>query len=411
MKFSFYIAKRYLISKKSHNIINIISGISIAGITIGTMALIIILSVFNGFESLVISLFNNFNPDLVITPSEGKTINTAEFPTQEIKQIEGVDFLLEVIEENVLIQNGDKQHIGNIKGVDETQYGLTSGLDSCMIAGNFELKNHGINYAILGSGVAYYLDFRLGMQDQSIQVLAPKKTKGFNINPDKDFSSKNILVSGVFMAEQSFDSKYMLAPFSFVKELMEYEDEVSYYEIALSKDANLDQVQSKIKQVLGKDFTVKNRYEQQELLYKIMKSEKWAIFMILTFILLIATFNVVGSLSMLILDKKKDIAVLQSMGADNRLIRKIFLIEGSLISLIGAISGLILGALICILQMKFGIVKLGDASGSFIVNAYPVVMQWLDFIYIFFTVSIIGILAAWIPSRQISKKYLGIKLS
>jgi lipoprotein-releasing system permease protein len=411
LKFSFYIAKRYLISKKSHNIINIISGISVAGITIGTMALIIILSVFNGFENLVISLFNNFNPDLVITPSEGKTINTTQFPSQEIKELEGVDFLLEVIEENVLIQNGDKQHIGNIKGVDESQYGLSSGLDSCIIAGDFTLKNYGINYAVLGSGVAYYLDFRLGMQEQSITVLAPKKTKGFNLRPEQDFNSRNILVSGIFMAEQSFDSKYVLAPFSFVREIMDYDEEISYYEIALSEEANSDQIQSKIKEILGEDFTVKNRYEQQELLYKIMKSERWAIFMILTFILLIATFNVVGSLSMLILDKKKDIAVLQSMGADNRLIRKIFLIEGSLISLIGALSGLILGAIICILQMKLGIVKLGDANGSFIVNSYPVVLQWLDFVYIFFTVSVIGILAAWIPSRQISKKYLGIKLS
>ncbi len=411
MKFSFYIAKRYLISKKSHNIINIISGISVAGITIGTMALIIILSVFNGFENLVISLFNNFNPDLVITPTEGKTINTSQFPSQQIKQLKGVDFLMEVIEENVLIQNGEKQHIGNIKGVDENQYGLTSGLDSCMIAGDFELKNHGINYAIIGSGVAYYLDFRMGMQEQAIQVLAPKKTKGFNINPDKDFSSRSILVSGIFMAEQSFDSKYMLAPFSFVKELMNYEDEISYYEIALSADANTDKIQSQIKEILGENFVVKNRYEQQELLYKIMKSEKWAIFMILTFILLIATFNVVGSLSMLILDKKKDIAVLQSMGANNQLIRRIFLIEGSLISFIGAIAGLILGTIVCILQMEFGIVKLGDASGSFIVNSYPVILQWLDFVYIFLTVTIIGILAAWIPSRQISKKYLGIKLS
>ncbi len=410
MNFSFYIAKRYLVSKKSHNIINIISGISVAGITIGTMALIIVLSVFNGFEGLVISLFNNFNPDLVITPAEGKTIQSSHFPSEKIKAIKGVAFFMEVIEENVLIQNGDKQHFGQIKGVSE-DYANMSGLDSCIIDGEYKLKPDGFNHAVIGSGVAYYLDFRMKLQEQVISILAPKKTSGFNINPEKDFNRRNILVSGVFMVEQSFDSKYILAPFTFVKEILDYEDEISYVEIGLSEKANSDKVQSEIKALLGDSFKVKNRFEQQELLYKIMKSEKWAIYMILTFILLIATFNVIGSLSMLILDKKKDIAVLQSMGADNRLIRRIFMLEGSLISMIGAVSGLILGTIICVLQMQFGLVGLGDANGSFIVNAYPVVMQWPDFIYIFFTVSLIGILAAWIPTRRISKKYLGIKLS
>lgn len=286
-----------------------------------------------------------------------------------------------------------------------------SGLDSCIIDGEFNLKRGGFNHAIIGSGVAYYLDFRLLLQEQSIRILAPKKTKSFNLNPEQDFNSRNILVSGVFMAEQSFDSKYILAPFSFVKEILEYDDEISYVEIGLAKDANLDRIQSEIKSILGDNFKVKNRFEQQELLYRIMKSEKWAIFMILTFILLIATFNVIGSLSMLILDKKKDIAVLQSMGANNRLIRRIFMLEGSLISMIGAISGLVLGAIICVLQIQFGLVGLGGAEGSFIVDAYPVVMQWLDFVAIFFTVTLIGILAAWIPTRRISKKYLGIKLS
>ena len=192
---------------------------------------------------------------------------------------------------------------------------------------------------------------------------------------------------------------------------MEYENEVSYIEIGIAPKANLDKVQSEIKSILGAGFEVKNRFEQQELLYKIMKSEKWAIFMILTFILLIATFNVIGSLSMLILDKKKDIAVLQSMGASNRLIRRIFMLEGSLISMLGAVAGLVLGSIICILQMQFGLVSLGTAAGSFIVDAYPVSMQWTDFVAIFVTVVLIGIIAAWIPTRRISRKYLRIKLS
>ncbi|PKP32012.1 MAG: hypothetical protein CVU00_12130 [Bacteroidetes bacterium HGW-Bacteroidetes-17] len=409
MNFSFYIAKRYLVSKKSHNIINIISGISVAGITIGTMALIIILSVFNGFEGLVISLFNNFNPDLVITPSEGKTIKQSQFPSTEIKAINGVAHYMEVIEENVLVQSGDKQHFANIKGV-SNQYAEMSGIDSCMIDGEFKLKQGGLNYAVIGSGVAYYLDFRIKLEEQAISILAPRKSRGFNLNPEQDFSRQNILVSGAFMVEQNFDSKYIFAPFTFVKEILQYDDEISYVEIGLGKEANSDQVQSKIKSLLGPDFKVKNRFEQQELLYKIMKSEKWAIFLILTFILLIATFNVIGSLSMLILDKKKDIAVLQSMGANNQLIRKIFLFEGSLISMIGALSGLILGTIICVLQMQFGLVGLGDANGAFIVNSYPVILQWTDFIYVFFTVFIIGMVAAWIPTRRISQQYLDVKL-
>ena len=187
-----------------------------AGITIGTMALIIVLSVFNGFEGLVISLFNHFNPDLLITAKEGKTIPMSQFPSDKIKNTEGVIHFMEVIEENVLVQNGDKQHFSNIKGVSE-DYAYMSGLDSCIIDGEYRLKGGGLNHAVLGTGVAYYLDFYLADQYQSIQILAPKKSKGFKLNPEQDFNRENILVSGVFTVEQSFDSKYILAPFSFVK--------------------------------------------------------------------------------------------------------------------------------------------------------------------------------------------------
>ncbi len=380
-----------------------------AGITVGTMALIIVLSVFNGFESLVISLFNTFNPDLVIEASKGKTFDISGFPSEQIKQIEGVDYFIEVIEENVLLQNGDKQHIGNIKGV-EADYPLMSSIDSCMLVGDFVLRESGINYAVVGSGVAYSLDVRVGLKPDPITIFAPKKTKGYNLNIDQDFNSFNILPSGVFSVEQTFDTKYVIAPIEFVKGLVGYDNERTAVEIGIAQDADVENIQDEIETILGSNFSVKNRFEQQELLYKIMKSEKWAIFLILSFILLIATFNVIGSLSMLILDKKKDIAVLQSMGANNQLIRKIFLMEGSMISIIGAFLGLLLGSLICVLQMQFGFISLGQGEGTFVVDAYPVVMQALDFIYIFITVCTIGILAAWIPARQISKKYLEVKL-
>lgn len=381
-----------------------------AGISVGTMALIIVLSVFNGFEGLVISLFNTFNPDLVIEAREGKTFDISSFPSEQIKRIEGVDYFIEVIEENVLLQNGDKQHIGNIKGVG-ADYPLMSGIDSSMLTGDFILSAQGINYAVVGSGVAYFLDVRIGLHPSPITIFAPKKTQGYNLNIDQDFNSFNILPSGVFSVEQTFDSKYVIAPIEFVRKLVDYDKERTAVEIGIASDANVENIQKEIKTILGSNFKVKNRFEQQELLYKIMKSEKWAIFLILSFILLIATFNVIGSLSMLILDKKKDIAVLQSMGANNQLIRKIFLMEGSMITLIGAFLGLLLGSLICVLQMQFGFIGLGQGEGAFVVDAYPVVMQVPDFIYIFMTVCTIGILASWIPARQISKKYLEVKLS
>ncbi|MCK4406646.1 MAG: ABC transporter permease [Bacteroidales bacterium] len=409
MNLPFYIAKRYLISKKSHNIINIISGISVIGITIGTMALIVVLSVFNGFEKLVISLFNTFNPDLVITVKEGKTFNSNEFPSEKVKNIPGVVYFTEVVEENALLKHKAKQHIVTIKGVSE-DFEKMSRLDTMIIDGEFILKNEGRSFTVIGAGVAYYLGANPKDFTNPISVYIPKRTKSTSLNFENAFNNQLILPSGVFSVQQDFDINYIIVPLEFARELLEYNDEVTSIELGLEQDADTDEIQSEIQNILGEHFLVKNQFQQQELLYKIMKSEKLAIFLILSFILLIATFNVIGSLSMLILDKKKDIAVLSSMGANKKLIKRIFLIEGLLISVIGAILGLTFGGILCWLQQRFGIISLGPGDGSFVVDAYPVQTQILDFVYVFITVFLIGLAATLVPVKQISKKYLNQKL-
>ncbi|MCD4745443.1 MAG: ABC transporter permease [Bacteroidales bacterium] len=401
MNFPLYIAKRYLLSKKSHNIINIISGISLTGITIGTMALIVVLSVFNGFENLVKSLFNSFNPDLLITVNEGKTFNSNDIPKEKLKSLPGVINYTEVVEENALLKYKSKQYIVTIKGV-SSDFEKDNPLDSMIVNGSFTLRNNNQNFALLGYLVAYYLGANLNDFINPITVYVPRRHKSAGLNLEQAFNNKVIFPSGFFSVQQEFDSKYVIVPLEFARNLLEYNNELTAIELRLANNADTDNIQEKVKKILGENFSVRNRFQQQELLYKIMKSEKWAIFLILSFILLIATFNVIGSLSMLILDKKKDIAVLWSMGADNKLLKRIFLTEGLLISLFGAISGLVLGGIICWLQQKFSLIQLGS-DNSFVVDAYPVKMQILDFVYVFFTVFLIGLAAAWYPVRGVGK--------
>jgi lipoprotein-releasing system permease protein len=402
MNFPFYIASRYLVSKKSHNIINIISIISVAGVCIGTMALIIVLSVFNGFEKLVISLFNSFNPDLQITIATGKTFNAGYIPETRIRKIPGVRYLTEVIEENALIKYKDKQYIVTMKGVSD-EYQRMSGIDTMITAGKFLLAQDDKNLCVLGYGVAYYLGSNIEDYLNPLTFYVPKRTATYSGMTENAFNSDVIFPSGFFSIQEDFDSKYVILPLKFVKNLLEYSDEITSIEIGISKGADLTEIQKTVKQIAGDTFYVKNRFQQQEVLYKIMKSEKWAIFLILSFILFIATFNVIGSLSMLILDKKKDIAVLQSMGATQPIIKRIFLIEGALISFTGAMAGLILGGIICRLQQVYGFIRLGSAESTFVVSSYPVHMQVTDFILVFLIVVSIGLLAVWYPVSNIRK--------
>jgi len=409
LNLQFFIAKRYLLSKKSHNIINIISGISVAGITVGTMALIVVLSVFNGFESLVQSLYNAFDPDIKIAASLGKTFHSNELSKAEILRIPGVVRYTEVVEENALLRYHSKQYLATVKGV-SPDYERQSGLDSLVVEGKAVLQRDSFNYAIAGYGIAYYLGLDLSNPDELLNIYMPDRNSSIGASPETSFISEPVMVSGIFSVQQDFDSKYVIVPLRFARQITGYTDELTSVEIGLSKGADADKVQEKLVQLAGTKFKVKNRFQQQEVLYKIMKSEKLAIFLILSFILLIATFNVIGSLSMLILDKKKDIAVLRSLGAGDRLIRRIFITEGILITFSGALTGLVLGFLICWIQQRFGLVKLQTGAGSFVVDAYPVKLMISDFILVFITVSSIGMAAAWFPVRRISSRFLDQKL-
>jgi ABC-type lipoprotein release transport system permease subunit len=411
MLFPFYIAKRYLLAKKSHNIINIISVISVIGVMVGTGALILVLSVFNGFEGLVLSLYNSFNPELKVTATEGKVYSLSEDQLKKIRQIQGVDFVSETVEENALARFGDMQYIVMMKGVDDNFVKMTP-LDDFLINGRYAVGDDTKPYATIGAGVAYYLG--IYPQDFSVpmSLYVPKRTKKtLSGMPDQTFNSDRVNVAGVFTIQQEFDVSYVLVPIGLARRLLEYDREVSALEISLADGASEASVRQGLKDILGPGFDIKDRYQQQATLYRVMKSEKWAVFFILTFILIIAAFNMIGSLSMLIIDKKKDIAVLWSLGADKPLIKRIFFTEGLMISLSGGLLGLVLGGLIALAQQEFGLLKLGGGEGTYIVDAYPVKVQLLDFITVFATVIAIGALTTWYPVRQISKRYLSKRLN
>lgn len=373
------------------------------------MALIIVLSVFNGFEELIVSLFNSFNPDLVITVEKGKTFHFQDFPAEEIENIPGVYVLTEVVEENALLKYREKQYIATIKGVSDN-FEEMSGLDTMLIDGTFTLRERGSPRMIMGAGVSYYLSTSLNDKLNPILVYVPKREGRIGVRMEQAFNTERIFPSAVFSIQQDFDTKYAVVPIEFARKLLDYTDEVTAIELGIARGHDVEAIKLQVQQILGENFAVKNRFEQQEMLYKVMQSEKWAIFLILTFILIIATFNVISSLTMLILDKKKDITVLHSMGAGNKLIKRIFLFEGTMISIGGALLGLLLGGLISLLQQEFGLISLGGGTGTFVIDAYPVKIEWVDFALVFATVIILGLLAAWFPVRQISLKYLHQKL-
>jgi lipoprotein-releasing system permease protein len=403
VRLSLYIAKRYLFAKKSRNAINIISAVSVAGVAVGTMALIIILSVFNGLELLVTSIFNTFDPDLKITATEGKTFVADSIKLKMLANVDGVSCYSLTIEENVLLKYSDRQFVATVKGVDDNYAAVTS-IDSSMWEGEFLLKTEkGSPYAVPGIGIANYLGIRVNfITPLFIYVL--KRNTSDNINPENAYNREYIFPSGIFQVEQSYDSKYIYVPLEFARDLLESDDGISTVEIKFTSGADEPQVQKEVKRIFGEEFIVQNRFEQQELFYKVMHSERLAIFFILTLILIIASFNIIGSLTMLIIEKERDIEILKSLGADNMLIRKIFIFEGWLISIIGAIAGLFFGFFICWLQQTYGIVKL--QSDSLIMEAYPVVIKLKDFIIVPATVLLIGFWAAWYPVRYLTKKYL-----
>ena len=403
MKLSLYIAKRYLFAKKSRNAINIISAVSVAGVAVGTMALIIILSVFNGLERMVSQIFNTFDPDIKITAAIGKTFIPDTARLKLLANVNGLSCYSLTIEENALLKYGSRQTIATIKGIDDN-YAMVSNIDSSMWEGEFRLRNDkGRPYAVPGVGVAIYLGIRVNFITP-LEILYPRKTGGTSISAENSLNQKFIFPSGIFQVEKEYDSKYVYIPIDFARELTETDKGVSTVEIKFKEHADPGSVQNDIVKIFGKGFRVQNRNEQQAIFYKVMRSERLAIFFILTLILIIASFNIIGSLTMLIIEKERDIEILKSLGADNNLIRKIFIFEGWLISIIGALSGIILGFVVCWLQQTYGLVKL--QSQSLIMDSYPVVMKIKDFIIVPGTVLLIGYWAAWYPVRFLTKKYL-----
>lgn len=404
LSFSFRIARRYLFSKKSHNAINIISGISATGVAVGTMALVVVLSVFNGFGSLISEMYSAFDPDLKITLAQGKTfdVNTPAF--SEIKKLKSVAVFTQVVEENALLKFKDKQMPVTIKGVSDDFEKMTR-IDSIMYDGKFQLYDGGFERAVVGSGVAAILGLNAHFIDP-LYIYAPKRTSEINLlNPENSFNQEGTFVSGIFSVKQlEYDDHYVLVSIRLARRLFEYDaNTVTSVELKLANNADKDNVQEQIKSILGKRFNVLNRYEQQADFFKIMKIEKWMTFLILCFILLIASFNIIGSLSMLIIDKKADIVTLRNLGADNHLIKQIFLFEGWLISIVGAVSGIFIGTLLCLLQEYFGLLKLGS---NYVVDAYPVVTNATDILLVFVTVLLMGFVAAYYPVRYLKTKEL-----
>jgi lipoprotein-releasing system permease protein len=404
VNFPFFIAKRYFLTKKLRNVINIISLISVIGVTVGTMALVVVLSVFNGFEDLIKSTYNAFDPDIKITPEKGKTFVVDEDQRfQNVKKLAGVEVFCEVLEENALIRYDEKQYIGRVKGVPDN-FAALSGVDSMITNGKFALHGENKEMAVMGRGLAYFLSVSLNLVEPLV-IYVPKRGQTAMVNPRSAFNRKYIFPSGIFSTQPEYDKQYVIVPLDFARDLLDYKNEATAVEIKVADGYSMNEVETRLEEMLGNDYEVKNRYEQHEVFYKVMQSEKWYIFLILTFILIVASFNVIGSLTMLIIDKKEDIVILRSLGSSLKTIRRIFFLEGWMISLIGALAGTGIGLFICWLQETFGLLRLGQ-SGSFVVDYYPVDIQMLDVLGVFATVLAIGFIAAYYPVRYITRKYV-----
>ena len=418
MKLPSFIAQRYLLAKKSHNLINIVTWISIISVCVATFAMIFVLSVFNGFNVVISDMIHQFSPDLNISAVKGKTINLNDFPLDKLKQINGIDYVFPTITEDVMFKNSNKQQIGQIKGVPHDYNKIDRVRGTILNDTTFDVSYNNINYGIPGAGMAYFLGINVYQPYSSIQVYVPKRGNASSFNLENSFNSSKLVVTNVFSTQQEVDERLVLAPLEWLADLTEYDNLVTDVEVFIndkSLKANdkrqLNRIKKEIKDILGDDYKVYDQYEQQETLYKMMKAEKLAVYLILTFILIMATFNVIGTLSMLIIDKNKDITLLKAMGGDSTLIKKIFINEGLLISVVGGILGLLLGIAAVLVQQYFGIIRLGNGDGSYIIEAYPVALQITDIVLAFITITIIGCFAAFFTANKSIKKIQDVSLN
>lgn len=404
MNLSFYIAKRYLFSKKSHNAINIISMISVCGIAIATMAMVCTLSIFNGFTKLVSDSFSIMDPDLQIIPAKGKVFDASSAVFQKIKNLPEVAVASETVEDNALVKYGERQDPVLIKGVSD-QFKEMVDTKRLVTSGEFSLREGDVDFCVAGIGVAINLGLRTD-NITPIEIYSPKRDIKIQLaNPANAFTTAYTYPAGVFALNQAkYDDQIILVSLDLARELFRYNNEVTSLDIKLKENVSAKDAESKIQKQLGDNFIVKNRFEQQADSFRMVNIEKWVTFLILSFILIIAVFNVVSSLSMLILDKSADIDILRNMGAENNLITRIFKIEGWLISMSGAIAGIVIGLVLCLIQQHFGILKLGQTPGAFIVDSYPVEVIFTDIIFVFITVSIIGGLIVLYPVNNLKKR-------
>lgn len=408
MNFPFFIARRYLFSKKSTHVINVISSISVIGVAVATMALVIVLSVFNGFHDLVASLFTSFDPQLKVVPVEGKTAPADDPILTKIRLLPQVDVATETVEDQALAIYNDHQAMVKIKGVDDNFTELSHITDILYGDGSFSLHAANLEYGTVGIRLAQNLG--IGAQwDGFLKIYAPKKEGQLDMtNPGDGFVVDSLNSPGVLFAvkQAKYDKNYIITSISFARNLFGQQGMLSDLELRLKPGSNLDAVKAEMQQITGNKYKVLDRFEQQEDTFKIMSIEKMIAYIFLTFILVVACFNIIGSLSMLIIDKKNDVVTLRNLGANDKQITRVFLFEGRMIAVIGAVIGIGLGLLLCFLQQQYGFVRLGDSEGSFIVDAYPVSVHYSDVAIIFVTVIAVGWLAVWYPVRALSKRLL-----
>lgn len=406
MSFSFYIARRYLFSRKSHSAINIISIVSVLGVAVATMALVCTLSVFNGFHSLVASLFTSLDPQLKIVPAEGKTFSENDASLAKVRKLPCVDAVSATLEDHALAMYNGKQAMITLKGVDDNFINATDVINILYGQGWFKLHADVIEYGVPGMRLAMNLGMDANYIDP-LQIYTP--TQGARVdfmNPDESFNMDELNSPGVVFSvgQKKYDQDYVFCSLGFAQRMFEKEGLISGLEISVAKGYSVDQAKREISKLLGPRLKVIDRYEQQEDVFRIMKIEKYVAYIFLTFILFIACFNIIGSLSMLIIDKKKDVLTLRNLGATDKQIRGIFLLEGRLISLIGAVLGVVLGLALCLVQQRYGVLRLGDKVGAFIVDAYPVVVDPMDIVVILATVVVVSFVVSWYPVHYISKR-------
>lgn len=400
-KTALFVARRYLFSKKEHNIINVISGVSAVGIMVSTAALVVVLSVFNGMSEIIGGWFNQLHSDFEITAAEGKSFRVDSFPLSQVEKMPGVAHVYPIVCDLALVSYESRQELLYLKGVPDG-YFSRKGLDRMLVDGEASMQRNNIPCAVLGAGAAGKLQINLN-SFEALKLYYPVRTKKNFSNAAESFSTRHMIPDGVLATNTNYDEDYLFCSIDFVRDLMNYPDEVTSFEVALSDPGKYKRFRSDLESTVGDRFVVKDKYQQEESLYRTMKSEKLIIFLILALILVLASFNIIGALGMLIIEKQHDVGIMNGLGASRGFVRRVFIYEGNLISLAGSLLGVLLGALICFLQQTFHIVKLGG-GGNYIIPYYPVQLRLADVLVVIATVLAISAITSIIPAYQLKKQ-------